>query len=86
MIDDLDRALELDREKLIALDADPGPVFRTCDNCGGAGGFETVEIPSNKWGDPTPGGRWVACSECNGSGWVIGTPAPITIDDRESEI
>lgn len=81
MTDDFERALELDRKKLIMLGADPGPEFMTCDNCGGDGGFETVEMPSNKWGDPTPDGRWITCQECAGSGWVIGTPPPITLDD-----
>lgn len=82
MIDDMDRALELDREKLIALGADPGPEFMTCDNCGGDGGFERLwSTRPPPWGDGADDGEWVECQECAGSGWIIGTPESLTLDD-----
>lgn len=58
--------------------------LRRCENCEGDGGFE-VQTGSTcgRWGDPTPGGEWVDCPECDGSGFVEGHEHLIEQEDLE---
>ena len=54
-----------------------------CDNCGGDGGFEIATGLLSHWGDPTPGGEWVDCVPCGGSGWIDEEPPLLGMDDLE---
>lgn len=76
-------ALKADADKLRDLTGEPQPFMVTCDNCGGEGGWEIVTGPTSKWGDPTPGGEWVECPTCHGSGWLDGDEPPPAIEQDE---
>jgi DnaJ-class molecular chaperone len=63
-------ALKADAEKLRALTGETQSFMISCDDCGGEGGYEVAYAATSKWGDPTPGGEWIECPTCHGSGWL----------------
>lgn len=56
--------------------------MKTCENCGGEGGFEIPYAGRNPpWGDGADDGEWRTCRDCGGSGWEEGELPQLTLDE-----
>jgi hypothetical protein len=66
-------ALRQDAEKLRDLTGEPQWFMVTCDDCGGEGGFCSLE----GYAGDQPIEHWDECPTCHGSGWLTNhEPAP----------